>query len=77
MLSTCSNAAHRTVHEESREVEDWKVLASILAAGYRRYRRRRKDSLDVAANLSLHGYEVNALEKEGLDSDADSASQRD
>ena len=77
MLSTCSNSADRTVREEGRDAEDLKAPASILAAGYLRYRRRRKDSLDVAANLSLHGHEVNAVEKEGFDSDADSAQRGD
>ncbi len=75
MLSTCSNSADRTVREECRDDETLRSIASILAAGYLRYRRRRKDSLDVAANLSLHGHEVNAVEKEDLD--ADSASGGD
>ena len=70
MVSTCSNSADRTAREECCDAEDLKALASILAAGYLRYRRRRKDSVDVAANLSLHGHEVNAVEKEGLDADS-------
>ena len=70
MLSTRPNSAERTVQAECSDAEDLKALASILAAGYLRYRRRRKDSLDVAANLSLHGHEVNAVEKEGLDADS-------
>jgi|GEM_PF-5667929 len=70
MLSTCSNAADRTVRDECCDAEVLKTLASILAAGYRRY-RRRTDSLDVAAaNLSLHGHEVNAVEKEEVDADS-------
>ncbi len=40
-------------------------IASILAAGYLRYRRRlgRQDSLDTSANPSLHMQAVNGSEK--------------
>jgi hypothetical protein len=69
MLSTCSDAANRTVRDECCDAEVLKSIASILAAGYLRY-RRRKDSLDVAANLSLHGQEVNAVEKGEIDADS-------
>ena len=65
MVSTCSNSADRTAREECCDAEDLKALASILAAGYLRYRRRRKDSLDLGVALSLHGHEVNAVEKGG------------
>ncbi len=73
MLSTCSNSEDRTVRQECCGAEDLKAIASILAAGYLRY--RRKDSLDLAANLSLHGHEVNAVERE--EPDADSAPRGD
>ena len=76
MFLTCLNSADTIVREECRDAEDLRSIASILATGYLRY-RRRKDSLDLAANLSLHGHEVNAVEKGGLDSDADSAPGRD
>ncbi len=69
MVSTRLNSADRTVRDECCEAEVLRALASILAAGYLRY-RRRKDSLDVAAHLSLHGHEVNAVEKGELDRDA-------
>jgi hypothetical protein len=69
MVSTCLNPADRIVREECHDAEDLQSIASILATGYRRY-RRRKDSLDVAANLSLHGQEVNAVEKEEVDADS-------
>jgi hypothetical protein len=62
MVSTCLNPADGIVREECRDAEVLKTLASILATGYLRY-RRRKDPLDLAANLSLHGQEVNAVEK--------------
>jgi hypothetical protein len=41
--------------------EELQSIASILAAGYLRYRRRirRKDSLDNPATSSPHGHEVN------------------
>jgi len=40
-------------------------FASILAAGYLRFRsqRRRQNLLDTSAPQSLHGHEVNACEK--------------
>jgi hypothetical protein len=76
MLSTCSDAANRTVRDECCDAEVLKSIASILAAGYLRY-RRRKDSLDVAAKLSLHVHEVNAVEKGGFDFDADSTPRGD
>jgi hypothetical protein len=76
MFSTCLDPADTIIREEDRRVEDLQALASILAAGYLRY-RRRKDSLDVPANLSLHGQVVNDVQKGGLDSDADSAPRGD
>jgi len=67
MFPTRPTGAQRTVRDPCGGVEELKVIASILAAGYLRYRQqvRRKDSLDVAANPSLHGHEVNAVEKGG------------
>ena len=45
--------------------EDLQSIAAILAAGYLRYRvrRRRENLLDIAAAPSLHGHEVNTCEK--------------
>jgi hypothetical protein len=45
--------------------EDFQAIARILAAGYLRYRerRRRENSLDVAPQSSVHGHEVNGTEK--------------
>jgi hypothetical protein len=77
MLSTRSNSADGIVREECRDAEVLKTLASILAVGYLRYRRRHKDSLDLGANPSLHGHEVDAVEKGGFGSDADSAPRGD
>ncbi len=52
---------------ESRDeefLEDLDSIASILAAGYLKYRRKhREDPLDSAAEASPHGHEVNASEK--------------
>jgi hypothetical protein len=69
MVSTCLDSAHTTAREECSDAEVLKSIASILATGYLRY-RRRKDSLDVAAKLSLHGHAVNAMEKEEVDADS-------
>ncbi len=46
-------------------IEELQSIASILAAGYLRYRRRirREDSLDNPATSSPHGHEVNGPEK--------------
>jgi len=54
--------------------EDLQSIASILAAGYLRFRsqQRRQNQLDKAATPSLHGHEVNACEK-GEDADGSSA----
>ena len=45
--------------------EDFQAIARILATGYLRYRacRRRENSLDVRAEPSVHGHEVNGTEK--------------
>ena len=45
--------------------EDLQSIASILAAGYLRYRshQRRQNLLDKAATPSLPGHEVNTSEK--------------
>ncbi|MBI3680574.1 MAG: hypothetical protein HY235_09280 [Acidobacteria bacterium] len=52
---------------ESRDeefLEDLDSIASILAAGYLKYRKkRREDLLDTSAEASPHGHEVNASEK--------------
>jgi len=55
-------------------VEDLQTIASILAAGYLRFRakRRRENQLDKAATQSLHVPAVNACEK-GEDADGSSA----
>ena len=54
-------------------LEDLDSIASILAAGYLKYRKqRREDLLDSAAEASPHGHEVNASEK-GEDADGSSA----
>ena len=57
-------------------VEDLQSIASILAAGYLRYRshQRRQNLLDNPATQSLHGCEVNASEK-GEDADGSSAAE--
>lgn len=58
-------------------IEDLQSIAGILAAGYLRYRRRkrREESLDNAGTSSPHGHEVNSPEKgEGL---ADHGPERD
>lgn len=54
--------------------EDLQSIATILAAGYLRYRaqRSRQNLLDNPATPSLHGHEVNAHEK-GEDADGSSA----
>jgi hypothetical protein len=45
--------------------EDYQAIARILATGYLHYRerRRRENSLDVRAESSVHGHEVNGTEK--------------
>lgn len=45
--------------------DDLKEIAEILAAGYLRWRerRRRELSLDKAVASSPHGHEVNGVEK--------------
>ena len=52
--------------------EDLQSIASILAAGYLRYRnqQRRQNQLANASIQSLHGQEVNAPEKGGKGEDA-------
>ncbi len=59
--------------------EDLQEIASILAAGYLRYRaeQRRQNQLDKAAAQSLHGHEVNAPEKEEKGEVADENSRAD
>jgi hypothetical protein len=54
--------------------EDLQSIASILAAGYLRYRaqQRRQNLLDKPVTTSLHGHEVNACEN-GEDPDGCSA----
>jgi hypothetical protein len=50
-------------------IEELQSIASILAAGYLRYRRRiqREERLDNPATSSPHGHEVNSPEKgEGI-----------
>jgi hypothetical protein len=45
-------------------LEDLDSIASILADGYLRNRKnRRQDPLDTTAEASPHGHEVNASEK--------------
>ena len=45
-------------------LEDLDSIASILADGYLRYRKnRRQDLLDTTTEASPHGHEVNASEK--------------
>jgi len=45
-------------------LEDLDSIASILAAGYLKYRKkRREDLLDTSTEASPHGHEVNASEK--------------
>ena len=52
--------------------EDLQSIASILAAGYLRYRsqKHRQNQLANAATQSLHGHEVNASEKGEKEEDA-------
>ena len=51
--------------ERALPAEDLAAIVRILATGYLRYRerRRRQNSLDVSADPSVHGHEVNETEK--------------
>ena len=57
---------HGPLDEPTRSFDDdLKIIATILTAGYLRYRerRRRELSLDSAEASSPHGHEVNGTEK--------------
>jgi hypothetical protein len=45
--------------------DDLAAITRILATGHLRYRdrRRREKSLDMSADPSVHGHEVNGIEK--------------
>jgi hypothetical protein len=54
------------MHDDGNlSAEDLASIARILATGYLRYRerRRREKSLDVPAESSVHGHEVNGTQK--------------